>query len=853
MSRFKIYTGFGIFLLCTLSLFLYIKFKPTTDSNTIDKAQKKQYPADWFFAQRAYPDTVVNPAAYLDAMQQAQLAKHTRLATRGATSWVFAGPTNGGGRITSIAVPASNPQTIYVGAAAGGVFKTIDGGTSWNPIFDDALTLSIGDLAVAPSNPQIVYVGTGEANGGGGSTNYDGVGVYKSLNGGSTWQHLGPTGIGSIGKVVIDAKNPNRVFVASMGYLYQNSSKRGVYRTTNGGSTWQKVLYLTDSTGCIDLAMHPTNPDTIYAALWERSRKPHLRDYGGSTCGIFRSINGGETWVKLRNGLPTTDIGRIGITISPKDPSVLYAIYATESGDNRGIYRSNNNGETWFPIDPNNYLQFMYSGFGWWFGKIYADPTDVNIVYALGVESYRSVDGGQTWQTFTGFNHVDHHALWINPNDNQHIIDGNDGGIYISKDFANSWTYYNTLPISQFYTCEIDESNPQRLYGGTQDNGTWRTMDGSPNAWQRIFGGDGSYCLVDPIDNNYVYAESQNGNMVRFTDGGQSYFNALTGIVPTDRENWQTPFVFSTANPATLYYGTHRLYRSTDRAVNWQPISPDLTRGNGGIGGITFGTITTISVSPMNAKIIYVGTDDGNAWVTLDEGINWKKINKGLPNRWITRITADPFNQNTAYLTVSGFKWNEYQPHVFKTTDLGDTWTDISANLPQAPANDVIPDPSVQGTLYVATDVGVYVAYNDNAPVWELLGTGMPLSPVTDLTFHKPTRKLVAATYGRSMYYTHLPPATPTQDIAETVSNFTINPSPLTSFATISFHLKNTALVDLDIIDISGRLVKTVLKGRYTEGGYQPTLSRFELGGSGIYLCRLKVGNSVKTVKFIVL
>ena len=358
---------------------------------------------------------------------------------------------------------------------------------------------------------------------------------------------------------------------------------------------------------------------------------------------------------------------------------------------------------------------------------------------------------------------------------------------------------------------------------------------------------------MDPLDNSYVYAESQVGNLARSTDGGQSYGYALSGINSSDRKNWQVPVVFSPANPATLYYGTHRLYRSTDRAINWRPISTDLTKGSGGRGGIVYGTITTISASPINPQIIYVGTDDGNVWVTLDEGINWKKINKGLPNRWITHITTDPFDANTAYLTVSGFKWNEYQPHVFKTTDLGATWIDISANLPQAPANDIIPDPSVRGTLYVATDMGVYVTRSDDGTFWELLGTGMPLSPVTDLTVHKATRKLVAATYGRSMYYTNLPPATRTQDIGEQVSDFTISPSPLTSYATISFNLKNTTSIELDIVDMSGRLVKTVLKGFYIEGGYQPTLSRFELGGSGIYLCRLKAGNSIKTVKFMVL
>jgi photosystem II stability/assembly factor-like uncharacterized protein len=854
MSRLRYFIIFGTTALsCVLFTFLWSS-KKTSENESFEEAGEKLYPSDWYYSQRAYPNETINPDAYLNAVRQTQNFQKKGLSTRNGSNWILAGPTNSGGRITSLAVHPSNAQIIYAGAAAGGIFKSINGGTSWNPMFDSTLTLAIGDVAIAPSNPQIVYVGTGEANGGGGSTNYDGVGVYKSQNGGNSWQHLGPTGIGSIGKVVIDSKNPNRVFVASMGYLYANSSKRGVYRTLNGGTTWEKILYLTDSTGCIDLAIHPTSPDTIYAAMWERTRRPNARDYGGTTCGIFKSINGGETWVKMQTGLPTTNIGRIGISISQKDPSVLYAIYADRAGEYKGTYRSNNNGETWSTLDPSNNLQYLYSSFGWWFGKIYTDPTDVNIAYALGIESYRTLDGGKTWQTFTQNNHVDHHALWINPNDNQHIINGNDGGVYSTKNFGNSWTYHNNLPISQFYACDIDEQNPQRLYGGIQDNGTWRTLDGALGNWFYILGGDGFNCLVNPIDNRYVYAESQYGNLARSTDGGDSFGYALSGVNANDRKNWQAPIAFSPNNPSILYFGTNRVYRSTDNAVSWKTLSPDLTRGSNGIGGIIFGTITTISVSPKNPQIIYVGTDDGNVWVSIDDGVNWRKIIKDLPNRWITRVESDPFDANTAYVTVSGFKWNEYLPHVFKTTNLGETWVDISANLPQAPANDIIPDPSEKGTLYVATDMGVFVNRNEKAPIWELLGTGMPLVPVTDLRFHKATRKLVAATFGRSMYSINLPPTySPTIDIEDIISGLTISPSPMTTVSTIHFNLKNRNLLQLDVVDLSGSVIKTLMKGTYTEGVYQETFSRQDIGSSGIYICRLTVKDKVKTIKFMVL
>jgi photosystem II stability/assembly factor-like uncharacterized protein len=821
--------------------------------NCEEEGENKFFPSQWFNAQRAFPYEYVKPIAYQEAMQSALQLRNNSLNTRGIIAWQLAGPTNAGGRVTSIAIHSSNTQTMYVGAAAGGVFKTINGGTTWTSIFDNTLSLAIGDLAIAPSNPNILYVGTGEANGGGGSTNYDGVGVYKTLDAGATWKHLGPTDIGSIGKIVIDAKNPNRVFVAAMGYLYVNSSKRGVYRTQDGGSTWQKVLYLTDSTGGIDLAIHPTQPDTVYAAMWERSRTPYLRDYGGPTCGLFRSINGGTTWIKMIKGLPTSNIGRIGISISQGNPSVLYALYADETGNYAGTYRSNDNGENWTVLDANKQLQFMYSGFGWWFGKIFADPVDANIVYALGLDVYRSTDGGQNWLTVSNTNHVDNHAFWINPSNNTEIYNGNDGGFYGSKTNGSTWTYYNNIPNTQFYACEIDEKNPQRLYGGTQDNGTWRTLDGNINFWQYILGGDGFYALVDPIDNKYVYAESQNGNLARSVDGGATFGYALQGVNASDRHNWNSPLVFAPDNPATLYFGTNRLYRSTDRALSWTPISSDLSNGKLNIANVSYGTITTIDVSPKNPQIIYAGTDDGNVWVTSDGGINWTKISQSFVQRWITRVTADPFDANTAYVALSGFRWNEYQPHIYKTTNLGATWVDISTTLPQSPVNDILADPSERGTLYAATDVGVYTSRSDDATKWEVLGTGLPLSPVVDLRLHKPSRKLVAATYGRSMYTYNLPQATSANDISNHITDFVLSPNPLTSVATLSFNLTKGNSISIDIFDLSGRLIKNVHQEKMSAGNHQILIARSDFKAAGVYVCRLQVGNAVHTTKFFVL
>jgi photosystem II stability/assembly factor-like uncharacterized protein len=740
------------------------------DNEENEEAETK--PTDWLYAQRAYPSGIINHEIYLDALHQAQnLRNQSNILRGGAANWTFAGPSNTGGRITSLAIHPSDAQTIYIGAAAGGIFKTTDGGFSWLPVFDSNSSLAIGDVAVATSNKNVLYVGTGEANGGGGSVSFDGLGVFKSLDAGATWQNMGLEKVGSIGKIAIDPQNPNRAFVGAMGYLYEKSPDRGVFRTLNGGQTWQKVLFQTDSTGCIDIALNPQNPNIIYAALWERMRYPNSRNYGGATCGIYRSKDGGDTWEKLTTGLPSSDIGRIGLAISPADPSVIYGIYTDVIGYFKGVFKTSDGGNSWSRFDTGGHLNGMFSSFGWWFGKIMADPIDINTVYALGLDIFKTSDGGTNWIPISNSIHVDQHALWINPNNPNQIYAGNDGGFYTSDNGASSWNFKDNLPITQFYTCEIDFKNPHRLYGGTQDNGTWRTVTGATNDWTHIAGGDGFVCLVDPTDNKYVYASSQNGSFYRSTDGGSNFQSGLQGINLSEPRNWKTPVMLSPNNPNTLYYGSNRIYRSTDRANSWVAISPDLSKGSGN-GNLAYGTLTALAVSPKNAQIIYGGTDDGNAWVTSDGGTNWTKINNGLPNRWVTSIAADPFDENTAYITFSGYKWREYQPHVLKTTNKGTTWTDISSNLPQAPVNDFIIDSSFntnnQRAFYAATDFGVYVSYNSGG-TWAVLGTGLPLVSVMDMVLHDSSRTLVAATHGRSMYRIALPNAVPTVSISGSI------------------------------------------------------------------------------------
>ena len=767
-----------------------------------------QIPNEWFYKQRAFPFEQINHEAYVNAQMQADaLRKESRFKT-GTGIWEFAGPLNIGGRITDVEMHPSDLNTIYIGAASGGVFKSPDKGNTWTPIFDDAMSLSIGDIALAPSNPDIIYVGTGEANSGGGSLAYDGVGIYKSTDAGENWDYIGLENSRNIGRMVVHPNNPDVLYVAAMGNLFSNSEERGVYKTIDGGQNWEQMLYVSDSTGAIDIAIHPTNPDTIYAAMWERVRRPNRNSFGGLTCGIYRSYDGGNSWQQLTNGLPSlpTQKGRIGIDISDSDPNILYAIYADRVGFFNGVYKTEDSGDTWTQTNDQN-LSGSYASYGWWFGRIKVDPVNPDNAFVIGLDIYRTQNGGNSWANQSGSGvHVDQHAVYIHPLNNDFVLLGNDGGLNISQNGGNTWAYINVLPITQFYTCEVDYQNPERLYGGTQDNGTNRTLTGGLDNWHAIFGGDGFYVLVDPVNHYYVYAESQYGNLGRSTNSGNSFSSATSGINGSDRFNWNCPVVFDPSDPSVLYFGSNKLYKSTDRAISWDAISGDLTSGPGE-GNLAFNTLTTISISPVDVDIIYTGSDDGNVNVSLDGGLSWENISAGLPERWITRVATDPLESNVVYVTISGYRWDEYIPHIFKSEDNGQSWMYISANLPEAPVNDIIINTPNNQTLFVATDMGVYVSY-DGGNEWSILGGNLPNVVVNDLVIHKPTNKLIAGTYGRSMYHYDLE-QDPVTSVNDSFSNteISIYPNPFKENILISLSVGNFA--NFTIIDLSGRTVKS--------------------------------------------
>lgn len=721
--------------------------KPEWKIRSAERGERGPFPSDWFMQQRTWPDAQIDIGDYHAAQRQAE-----RLANRTLDEhppWIPVGPDNIGGRIADIAVHPTNAQIYYVAAASGGVFKTTNGGGSWSAVFDAMPSMSMGALAIDPLNPGVVYAGTGEASSGGYS--YFGTGIYKSTDAGATWQASGLENSRYIARIVLEPANPQRIWVAAMGEVYATNTERGVYLSPDGGLTWQRKLYLNDSTGASDVVVHPTNPQIVFAAMWQRIRGPEVRQAGGRASGIFRSTDAGETWTRLTDGLPVQadTVGRIGIAISPSNPSVLYAIYANHPGFFMGLFKSVDGGETWTRTN-DSALEDIYSSFGWYFGNVRVRPDNPNVVFALGVDLYRSMDGGQSWEDVGWGVHVDHHAMSFEPGQPTRILLGNDGGMYRTTNNGNSWTFQTGLPVNQFYAATVDPQFPQRRYGGTQDNGTLQTLTGTVSNWQEILGGDGFYVLVDPTNSQRIYAEYQWGYLCRSEDGGVWFDYAMDGINPSERTNWSTPIALDPQNAAVVYYGAERLYRSNNNGNWWDAISPDLTDG-GGAGNLNFGTITTIGVSPLNHQIIWAGTDDANVWVSTNYGASWQNRSQGLPNRWITRVSPDPLDSNGIYVCLSGFRNPEQNAHLFYSSDLGVTWQSISGDLPEGPLNDVIPDPNFEQRLYAASDFGTFVSVN-RGQQWVALGEDLPRVPVLDLVLHNPTRQLVAATYGRSMY-----------------------------------------------------------------------------------------------------
>jgi photosystem II stability/assembly factor-like uncharacterized protein len=682
------------------------------------------------------------------------------------------GPATMSGRIAAIDAVPTRPLTIYVGAASGGVWKSIDAGTSFKPVFDEH-TQSIGAITVDPTDPKTVWVGTGETwvrN----SVSV-GDGVYKSTDGGDTWQHLGLTDSERIARIVVDPKQHDTVYVCATGHLWNANAERGVFKTTDGGKSWKKVLFVDEGTGCSDLAIDAQETHVLYAGMWQFRRSPDFFTSGGKGSGLYKSTDGGETWNELKNGLPSGEKGRIAVAVAPSRPSRLYALVEAKE---TGLYRSDDMGGTWKKV--NGSMSVTMRPF--YFSLVVVDPTDFDTVYKPGLSLAISTDGGEAFTSpFVGGEggdvHSDHHALWINPNDPNEMVLGTDGGVYISRDKAHHFAFVRSLPVSQFYHVSTDMARPYNVYGGLQDNGSWMGPSRSPGGiqnrdWDNIGYGDGFWSFPDPSDPDIAYSEYQGGRLLRV----RKSLSEVKDIRPYQAEgeeelrfNWNTPIHLSVNDPGTIYYGAQYLFRSRDRGESWQRVSPDLTTDDPHrqrqkqSGGLTIdnstaennATIYCISEAPGEHDTIWVGTDDGRLQVTRDAGETWTDVFGNLPGvpkgTWVSSVSVGRHAEGTAYVTLDGHRTGDMKTYVFGTTDYGATWQSLATEAIQGYAWVIREDTVNPDLLFLGTERGLWISL-DGGGQWARFKNNLPEVAVHDLAIQTRENDLVIATHGRGVY-----------------------------------------------------------------------------------------------------
>lgn len=757
------------------------------------------------------------------------------------------GPTVQSGRVVDLAVNPNDPTEFYVAYASGGLWKTENNGMTFRSLFDNEVVMTIGDIAVDWER-NTIWLGSGEVNSS--RSSFAGMGMYKSTDGGTNWTYTGLPESHHIGRIILHPANPDIAWVAVLGHLYSPNRERGIYKTTDGGKTWEHTLFVDDNTGAVDLVIDPDDANTLYAALWTRERRAWNFVESGTGSGIYKSTDGGEKWTlltKKKSGFPTGDgVGRIGLDIGKDEngSTVLYA--ALDNYDRRPeepseeetltkadlrkmsredfdqikdyllddwlrgnrlprkfnasaikkmvknneltiealvaytedansllfdtpvigleIYRSDDEGRSWEKTH-DDYIDFVYNSYGYYFGQIRINPSDINKIYVLGVPIIRSDDGGKTFKSIGAPNvHADHHALWINPKDADHLILGNDGGANISYDDGTTWNNCNMPPVGQFYAVAVDMAEPYRVYGGLQDNGVWvgpgnyrssrGWMASGHYPYREILGGDGMQVAIDTRNNNTVYTGFQFGNYFRI-DLQNEQRKSITpkhelGERPL-RWNWQAPIHLSVHNQDILYMGSNKLHRSFNQGDDFQEISEDLTNG-GQKGDVAFGTLTTIHESPMRFGLIYTGSDDGLVHVTRDGGFHWEKIIKDLPeNLWVSRVQASSYVEGRVYLALNGYRWDDFRSYIYVSEDYGQNWQPIGKDLPPEPVNVIKEDPKNENILYVGTDNGLYISL-DRGASFVYMDNNLPAVAVHDVVVQAREQELIVGTHGRSLY-----------------------------------------------------------------------------------------------------
>ena len=714
------------------------------------------------------------------------------------------GPAIMGGRIADVEGVPGDPNVVYVASASGGLWKTTNGGVTWKPIFERQGTLSIGDIALAPSNPEVVWVGTGESNVRN-SVSF-GDGVYRSTDGGKSWQHMGLKDTERVSAIAIHPQNPDIVYIGALGHAFGPNEERGVFMTTDGGKTWTKTLYIDNQHGVADLEIDPTNPNILYAGMWSFERKPWTHRSGSEKGGVYKSIDGGRTWNKLTNGLPKL-IGRIGIRVAPSNPNVVYAIMEAKDGT---LYRSDDRGETFKMVSKQDSIVSR----GFYYTTVRVDPTNENRVYAVASTLFVSVDGGKTFRSITNRSHIDFHALWIDPKNPKRMWHGQDGGIGVTYDSGESWEAVYNIPLGQFYQIHADNRQPfYYVMGGLQDNGSWtgpsRTREPAGimnDDWRMVSFGDGFYVINHPDNPDQYLSESQGGDIV-WTDFASREQQAInpwgrgSGGGPAEgqkfRFNWNSPIVFSPHDKTTVYLAGNVVFKTPDFGKTWQQISPDLTTNDpaklkdaGGPIAIEnstaeyHSTIITIAESPVQKDQIWVGTDDGNLQLTIDGGKNWANLIKNVPNvaanSPVSHVEPSRTNARTAYVSFDRHMFDDFRPYIFRTTDAGKNWTSVSGNLPaKAYVQVVREDPKNSNLLYAGTELGLFASYNGGKDWLALNLKNLPNVAVHDIVVHPRENDLILATHGRSIWI--FDDATVLQQMSEQIVNSNAHLFPVRS------------------------------------------------------------------------
>lgn len=805
-------------------------------------------PSEEHFMSRAWPDLAPDIQAMRDAVAQAQMqdAQETSAFPGFNGQWTAEGPGNIGARINTIAVHPTNPNIILIGYAAGGIYRTTNGGVTWAAVFEDKPQLTIGDIVFHPANPSLVWAATGDPNIGG----YPAVGdgIYKSTDGGITWTYSGLRDNAIISKIAVHPTNTNILYAATMGLPFERNNIRGLYKSINGGGTWQQILFQSDDSGCTDVVLDPNNPNTVYCAFWNRVRNNRESIADGPQAQIHKSTNGGSSWSILSNGLPTANPqSRIGLRFSGNSANTLFALVVGTNYEWEGIYKTTDGGANWSSLSTNGLPTNSMGGFGWYFGKIWVNPTNDDEIFLSGVDLYGTQDGGANWQMFGPpwyfyEVHADKHDMAFLPNGD--VLLATDGGLYKSSDYS-IWTDMENIPTNEFYRVEYNPHRPTQYTGGMQDNGT--TMGSAAqgiNAWERTWGGDGFQPRFHPTDSNIAWYETQNGSLY------VNYFGSVNdgdlGVWDSDRKSWDMPYLMSVHNPDIMYSGTDKVYKNdAGPNPNWTPISQDLTDGL--VFRPSAHVITALAESPITAGRLYVGTSDGNMWRSLDDGITWDSIHQnGLPNRYITSIWASEVNQNTIYVSLSGYRDNSQTPHIFKSTNNGNSWTAIANDLPTLAINSIFVLPGYNDRyIFVGTDGGVYGSINGGQN-WERLGNNMHYVATYDLDWNPAQRTLMAGTVGKSLLSYPIQPIVSGTSWVEESLDASVYPTLAQTHIRVSVPNLPSADTRVDIIDSKGRVVSS--------GGYlmseQTDLPVNDLA-SGLYFVRVSGGGKSNTMKFV--